>query len=260
MQEAVLAARLVIWCGALQFNFEVLGRSSIFLWRSGWWGQITADVRSRQQTGGFGYGISRVTPASILASSAASLALTDGPGHLHESESDTNGAFDSVYVVLQIHGKRTALGTARAANKKDPERTPHRPETSYEDIFTSFRLLEATEPKDKIYAFLGLRPSDSIDAFLMPDYRKDKSCQMVYMEAMAYVLQTAQTLDLLAYREDTTRGRDSSLPSWVPDLRKPVLNLIQGASLTPWSAAADVPIRLEFHGTHKNVLSIDGCC
>ncbi|KAF2174182.1 hypothetical protein M409DRAFT_16452 [Zasmidium cellare ATCC 36951] len=260
VQEAVLAAELVIWCGPIQVSLDVLGLSALFLLRSMWWGFITPEVHSRRETGGFGEGISRILPPSALAKAAASLAVTDGRADLYETDADINSVFDPVYAILQIYDKRITFSKENQGSSKSVAGAYDHPVTSYERIFSSFRLLEATEPKDKVYAFLGLRPAGVSAGPLVPDYRNEKSYQAVYTEAMVYGLQTAGTLDLLAYKEDETRGRDSSLPSWVPDLRNPTLNLIQGASITPWSAAGNVPIHLAFreaHGTFK-LLSLRG--
>lgn len=258
VQEAVLAAKLVMWCGPLQFNFDVLAMSSLFLWQSHWWAHIANDVASRQKTR-FGPGISRMLPASLLTKYAAELSLLDGPPDLYESDADMKHGFDPVYALCQIWDKKIVLRKGKPVGTYFTTVAGELQPTRYEEMFTSFRLLEATEPKDKVYAFLGLRPVDSGAAPLVPDYRKEKACNAVYTEAAIHVLKTAQTLDLLAYREDDSRGRDTSLPSWVPDLGKPAPNNpIQGASLTPWSAAGDVPIHLTFHEPHDHVLQLDG--
>lgn len=73
---------------------------------------------------------------------------------------------------------------------------------------------EATDPRDKVFAVLGLADDDP-QQIISPNYRKSTS--VVYQEAMALALKTTRLdgdLDLLSF---VTYRRDLELPSWCID-------------------------------------------
>ncbi|KAK8040931.1 hypothetical protein PG994_013938 [Apiospora phragmitis] len=72
---------------------------------------------------------------------------------------------------------------------------------------------KATDPRDQIYAVLGLLSGGTLPAHLLPDYRKP--IRQVLIEFGKYLLDENMTMDAIQYRS----GKALNLPSWVPDWR-----------------------------------------
>ncbi|KAK0108160.1 hypothetical protein ONS95_002982 [Cadophora gregata] len=63
------------------------------------------------------------------------------------------------------------------------------------------RQLEAFDPRDKIYALLGVSSGVDLDGDLIAvDYRK--SCSQVYLEFTKHVMETTKSYDILSYLDD----------------------------------------------------------
>lgn len=79
------------------------------------------------------------------------------------------------------------------------------------DILRDLRVLSATNPKDKIYALLGLA-TDCVDA---PPVNYSLSTSSIYVDFAWYFLSKGQGIEVL----HAAGGHDYSidLPSWVPD-------------------------------------------
>jgi hypothetical protein len=79
---------------------------------------------------------------------------------------------------------------------------------------------EATNPRNKVYALLGLAATGSR---LQPSYKLP--VETVYANATRYVINESQDLAILAAveeRQDGTNSRNNySLPSWVPNFNIP---------------------------------------
>lgn len=70
---------------------------------------------------------------------------------------------------------------------------------------------EATDARDKIYAFLGLLPPESLPPHLQPNYTY--SADKVFWDYATYILKETRYLEILACCSSSRPG----LPSWVPD-------------------------------------------
>lgn len=84
-------------------------------------------------------------------------------------------------------------------------------------VLRSCTSFDATDPRDKVYAALGLAKDNSIDAF-ESDYNDANLPCLVYTKAMRYLLN--QPVDPLSCIVDAGIGLErliSDLPSWVPD-------------------------------------------
>ncbi|KAK4445261.1 heterokaryon incompatibility protein-domain-containing protein [Podospora aff. communis PSN243] len=87
------------------------------------------------------------------------------------------------------------------------------------ELFTKFRCQFASDPRDKIFALLGivprLVPGNILQSpIIAPDYSLD--WRQVYLQATLRLVHATRSLrPLLNVRED---DRDPLLPSWVPDL------------------------------------------
>ena len=84
------------------------------------------------------------------------------------------------------------------------------------DMLWQFRSLQATDPRDKLHAFLGLMPQDDpVHQHVRPNYEIDMvKC---YTGAAWTCMSLRQNLDLLATARYPFSGLGPSLPSWVPD-------------------------------------------
>lgn len=96
-------------------------------------------------------------------------------------------------------------------------------------IFNYVRVLDLSEPKDRIYAFMAMPTLNNVlgKMRLKPDYSRGKSFLEVYQEFAVKYLQETSDLDLLALVEhdgdclNHAEGHGvsslaSSFPSWVP--------------------------------------------
>ncbi|RCI10237.1 hypothetical protein L249_8531 [Ophiocordyceps polyrhachis-furcata BCC 54312] len=77
-------------------------------------------------------------------------------------------------------------------------------------LLRQFGDRQATEPRDKIYALLGLSDAGSS---MIPDYSLPIS--RVFQNTVLYIIRQSQSLDV--FLGDVGRKVDDALPSWVPD-------------------------------------------
>jgi hypothetical protein len=101
-------------------------------------------------------------------------------------------------------------------------------------LLSTFQYCDATNPRDKIYALLGLAwdypaksstTSPEVPTFT-PDYTD--SVAQVYTDFARYQISSTNSLALLSKR--TTQNPSFQLPSWVPDWTQ--YNLLHSASLS----------------------------
>lgn len=118
----------------------------------------------------------------------------------------------------------------------------HRDRLQLLAMLTSFQKLETTDPRDKIYATLGIvapykRVHHLYDEIpITPDYTK--SSEEVYKEAAVYLIWERQDLYLWSFQPPTSQRNLKTLPSWVPD----------------WSVSHNfIGFRLDISGIHKLV-------
>jgi hypothetical protein len=79
---------------------------------------------------------------------------------------------------------------------------------------------KATDPRDHVYAFLGLA-SSSIHPLLDPDYSEDVLPKDVYMNLVEYSMTVEQSLDILTMNEVVSREQDTSwCPTWSNSLSR----------------------------------------
>lgn len=83
-----------------------------------------------------------------------------------------------------------------------------------EDTIEHMRGLSTTEPRDRIYAALGIAPLS--DKSLIPNYTiKD---EVVYIQTARSIIEESRSLNILRYCQPNS---NPSLPSWVPDWSQP---------------------------------------
>lgn len=82
--------------------------------------------------------------------------------------------------------------------------------------FDLSRSHAATDPRDKVFALLGLAEPGPGTVPFEADY--SLPVEMVYMACASYVMRGRTGLQLLSMVEDKAERKLSGLPSWVPDL------------------------------------------
>jgi hypothetical protein len=105
------------------------------------------------------------------------------------------------------------------------------------NLLCQFWLQETSDPRDKIYALVGLSTTRN-DSHFVIDY--SASVRQVFTDAAKYILKSSQRLDVIC---STTRTVDEfGLPSWVPnwnindeDYGSPFISirLLQNPRVTP---------------------------
>ncbi|GAB7333028.1 hypothetical protein MBLNU13_g04715t4 [Cladosporium sp. NU13] len=133
---------------------------------------------------------------------------------------------------------------------------------NYKDIFTRYRVLEPGDARDKIFAFLGLRPGGMFSEALRPTYTGDKTAGAVYTAATKYLIETDLNLDiLLCHRESRNPLRSQDVSSLMPKYEVNYIYSI-GGSLTntssPWSAAGDRSYKTSIAFSESNSLPVRG--
>lgn len=85
------------------------------------------------------------------------------------------------------------------------------------EMLDSFKVLNATDPKDKVFALLGFVALDGPYPHLITaDYTK--TTEQVYLDVARYLILTDQTLHVLNQRHSRPSiGCQRSMPTWVPD-------------------------------------------
>lgn len=84
-------------------------------------------------------------------------------------------------------------------------------------LFSStHNIFYSTEPRDKIYALLGLASTQGKRIPIIPDY--SKSVTHVLEETWQYLIDTERTLDILL--DQRVRRHNLGKPSWIPDLHE----------------------------------------
>jgi hypothetical protein len=125
-----------------------------------------------------------------------------------------------------------------------------------EDVWRHFDLLhlaeltqnlDATDPRDKIYALLGV--DEVQDIYIDPDYTKSTS--EVYRDFVIKYIQTRHDLSIICKGGIGTVGFEESfgLPSWIPDFR-----------CSKQKSVIQVSSRLTNFTTSKSCRSVYSCC
>jgi hypothetical protein len=81
------------------------------------------------------------------------------------------------------------------------------------------RGCESTDPRDKIFEFMGLATDLQDKTTFHPDYSKPVIC--VYSEFVGFLITEKKSLEFLQL---ACREVDSELPSWAPDWRQSLFN------------------------------------
>ncbi|MCJ1393775.1 hypothetical protein MMC18_006651 [Xylographa bjoerkii] len=129
-------------------------------------------------------------------------------------------------------------------------------ERSLAELVSRYRHCYATDPRDKIFALLGLRASLPAAAFPV-DYTK--STAAVYKDFALYVMREEANIDILSASCHPSPGTSCvTLPSWVPDWTK-TSRSYPGTTVfgNYYHAATDVVCSFRL-GEDPNMLLVDG--
>jgi hypothetical protein len=151
-------------------------------------------------------------------------------------------------------------------------------ETPLAELILHTLYFDATDPRDKIYALLGISAEESCVSTLKPDY--DMSVRDVYIAATKYILQSTQSLDILSgvlhsqnrpsrlhnrfRKHDRTEDAEIlELPSWVPNLShieySAAHHFMSGLWCCGFRASGTLRARIEpFHSDDPEILRLSG--
>jgi Heterokaryon incompatibility protein (HET) len=88
------------------------------------------------------------------------------------------------------------------------------------DLLASFRIFQATDPRDKVFGLYSLcSPSDIAALDLQPDYGLDLT--EVYTQSVLDCIASEGSLDVLSFGGQDCLPAHSQLPTWVPDWAYP---------------------------------------
>lgn len=127
-------------------------------------------------------------------------------------------------------------------------------------VLSHFRDLEATDPRDKIFAFLNLAEDD---LGLVPDYSAE--IRDVFIQAARAMInkRMGSKLAVLSHLQDSSDTRIQGLPSWVPDFsaRLGRIPFDQGGHDDRFCAGTSLEIDIEdpcFHIGPDDTLTVKG--
>ncbi len=121
-----------------------------------------------------------------------------------------------------VYLNETRLALSASLDPKQPEALPA---PSLRVLIDKHRFAKSTDPRDKVYAILGianrtLSPWSSYPGVLVPNY--NLSVQEVYTETARVLMKSYKSLSWLSHVEDPSQRSVPDLPSWVPDLSVPL--------------------------------------
>ena len=188
MQEIALARAATVICGRKNFPWEKLSKTLSFIKVSKWYHHLQTEKLRHVKS-------LRKNPGIYRRILQSKLNVGVGPVYL-----------DATRLKLSkvVHAEPDKL------NQKPPLRM----------LIDTHRFSRSTDPRDKVYAFLGLAnrqlsPFRTHPDALVPNY--NLSVQEVYMETASVLMTSYRNLSLLSHVEDPSQRRISNLPSWVPD-------------------------------------------
>ncbi|KAF1955262.1 hypothetical protein CC80DRAFT_549467 [Byssothecium circinans] len=188
VQEITLARAAFVICGNKSFPWTKLSKTLSFIKATKWYHHLHTEklrhIKSLQKN-----------PGSYKRVLQSRLDVGVGPLYLDATRLKMAVSDDSI---SQGENVRPALRT----------------------LLDTHRFSKSTDPRDKIYAFLGLAnksmaPFRHEPTALAPNY--NLSVQEVYTDAARALITSYRNLTLLSHVEDPSQRSISDLPSWVPD-------------------------------------------
>jgi hypothetical protein len=114
----------------------------------------------------------------------------------------------------------TLAGTRRFNEKRCPEKAP----SLLKNMVYMHRHTEATDPRDKVYAFLGLVDKETASKTPVTPVEANYALPVgeVYTAVAANLLLSSSHLGLLSQVQDASHTEIQGLPSWAPDYSAPL--------------------------------------
>jgi hypothetical protein len=135
--------------------------------------------------------------------------------------------------------ERTGIGNAYLMHSL---RNPTHAAYSFRVLLQRSRRFEATDPKDRIFAVLGLPTVDSAPdkelLFLEPDYTL--SVFQLYLKVARRVIEQERNLGLLSAVQHGP-SIEEGLPTWVPRWDRFSINILAGVDERSHAVAAGLP-------------------
>ncbi|KAF2471045.1 uncharacterized protein BDR25DRAFT_29912 [Lindgomyces ingoldianus] len=188
VQEIALAKSANVVCGTKAFPWEKLSKTLGFIKTTKWYHHLHTEKLKH---------ISSIQkhPGVYKRVLQAKLDVGVGPVYL-----------DATRVKMTASGRLSV----QERNRKPPLRL----------LLETHRFSKSTDPRDKVYAFLGLAdkrmaPFRTHPEALAPNY--NLSVQTVYTDAARALLTSYGNLSLLSHVQDPSQTQIPHLPSWVPD-------------------------------------------
>ena len=92
------------------------------------------------------------------------------------------------------------------------------PRMRLEELLEFVRGHHAADPRDRVYAAIGLVPDDGAEDFVI-DYSAANTANDVLRYTSTYLLQKSGRIDWIGYNSESSSEKDPDLPSWVTDWR-----------------------------------------
>jgi len=193
VQEIALAKSAIVVCGKQVFPWEILSKTLSFVKMTKWYHHLHTEKLKH-------VGALHSQPGLYKRVLRSRLSVGISPVYLNET--------------------RLAISRAPESTKDVAMRPP-----SLRMLLDKHRFSSSSDPRDKVYAFLGLAdrsmaPFRMYPAALGPDY--NLSVQEVYTETARVFMASYESLSLLSHVEDPSVRRIEGMPSWVPDLSVPL--------------------------------------
>lgn len=117
-----------------------------------------------------------------------------------------------------------SLSTLYALNGPRGQESEDGLQVTLENILFLTTVFNATDPRDRLYALLGVLKPAKFDERITPDYFK--SCEQIYEDLARYLFIYQETPSILTMALAGTGGSRPrrELPSWVPDLSQERIN------------------------------------
>jgi hypothetical protein len=231
IQEIALARSALVVCGSKTFPWENLSKTLSFIKVTKWYHHLRTEKLRHVVS-------LRKKPGIYRRLLQAKLGVGVGPLYLDATR---------LKMARSASGRLDALGR----NARPPLRL----------LLDTHRFSASTDPRDKIYAFLGLAdkrmsPFRTQPNALKPDY--NMSVEKVYTETARVLLTASGSLSLLSHVQDHSQTRVPNLPSWVPDYSvalDPYPLRFRGAGILK---ACKIPWKMNVFGMESGELDVQG--
>jgi hypothetical protein len=225
IQEVALAKKVVLTVGLKVHDFQCISDSFAFLNGTRWFDQI------RQL-------------AEPLIVGARNKGYFKTP--VEDSNTTIKLYQPNLWPIVDITNLGTIQNTRAGLNLGEPGRTrPGASAVSLGVILHEQRFAQATDPRDKIFAFLHLSDEFhnhrelAFKELIQPNYRIPVA--KLYTDTAMFLLESWNSLRALSLVQDAAENRVVNLPSWVPDFSAVGWpNPMEDGRPTPWQASASL--------------------